>query len=107
MIIGKSSGNRFGNFLNPKAPHDLLPQHHHNDLCIAWKQLVEVSFCNTVKSTYDKVIWHLPRINQPSRINNIFGKTERFRRFRPQGESDGWADLFIGSPYKPYCIFSS
>ncbi|AUB41703.1 hypothetical protein COO91_07765 [Nostoc flagelliforme CCNUN1] len=41
---------------------------------------------------------HLPRINQPSRINNIFGKTEISRRFRPQGESDGWADLFIGSP---------
>ncbi|MBD2249277.1 hypothetical protein [Nostoc sp. FACHB-888] len=32
------------------------------------------------------------------RINNIFGKTEISRRFRLKGESDGWADLFIGSP---------
>ncbi len=29
------------------------------------------------------------------RINNIFAKTERFRRFRLEGESDGWADLFV------------
>ncbi|MBD2566185.1 hypothetical protein [Nostoc foliaceum] len=51
------------------------------------------------------LIRHLPRINQPSRINNIFGKTEISRRFRPQGESDGWADLFIGSPLLlTYCL---
>ncbi|MBD2729655.1 hypothetical protein H6G96_25900 [Nostoc sp. FACHB-892] len=34
----------------------------------------------------------------PSRINNIFGKTEVFRRFRLEGESDGWAFYLLDLP---------
>ncbi|AUB38744.1 hypothetical protein COO91_04719 [Nostoc flagelliforme CCNUN1] len=35
----------------------------------------------------------------PSRINNIFGTTDISRRFRPQGESDGWAFYLLDLPY--------
>ncbi len=34
----------------------------------------------------------------PSRINNIFGKTEVDRRFRPSGRKRRLGILFLGSP---------